>query len=344
MAAFTRRKAPPKALTLDLDSPTSIAGVVDNVVQHALDKGYTESRVDVTRVQFLRMSSFPFCARNWWLNQTSSRSRSRKEGTMMMFFTRVGTTVHEVFQEALTRLSMPYKGHDYEVGADHKLPMKALLVQDWRCRQCHTLHPFCPHPAACSHCGHDEFRHDEHTLRFSKHILGHMDGTYAFPHEPGAPYSKKWIHIPIDYKTASLAVLESGLIPYRGNSEQLLSYGALKAEHGYNVPGVCLIYVRRDNPHVRKTFFLPLNQEQQLRKILQWEKDFVAAGAAMSLEAFQQLPVRTTKNFETECEYCPYAKACEEDAKGKPARILMQAKTTLAFLTGKRRWSFPSFK
>lgn len=342
--SFTRRKSQPAALDLDLNSPTSVAGVVDAVVQHALDTGYCDGKVDVGRVQYLRISTFPFCARNWWLNQTASRSRIRKENTMTMFFTRVGTTVHEVFQEALSKLSAPYVGHDYEIEKTHKLPMNALLVQDWKCVFCKRKFSFCPHPKTCPDCGHDRFHADEHELAYSKHVLGHMDGTYAFPHAPGEPYSKKWIHIPIDYKTASLAVLDSGLLPYRGNSEQLLSYGALKAEDGYNVPGVCLIYVRRDNPHVRKVYYIPLNQELQLRKILKWEESYIHARQVTTLEGFQELPVRTKKNFETDCDYCPYVKACEEDAKGNPARILMHARTTLAFLQGKRMWMFPTYK
>lgn len=184
-------------------SKSDIARTIESVVETIFDKGINRSLVDPTRVQYLRISSFPFCARSWFLAQPSARAKFREEKASSVYFTSVGTAVHNCFQGAAASLSLP-KEHRVEDSDLAFLPKNGLLVQDWVCTNCKARVEFTPHPLRCEWCGETRFRGDEHEVKFSQRVLGHMDGTFAFPHAPKAKYSKMWIHIPIDYKGLAL--------------------------------------------------------------------------------------------------------------------------------------------
>lgn len=327
---------------VDPNSESSIQYAIDTLMEHMLKQGYAYSRTDPSRADWLRISSLPFCAREWWFNQVYSRSPIRKEEAMTLFFTRVGTAVHEAFQDAFTELSRVKTDdpHDHEA-KKRLLPHTAVLVQDWRCKQCRLVHEFQPKPHACTHCGHKEFGYKEHQVRYGKKVLGHMDGCFAFPHKPGAPYSKKWIHVPIDYKTASESVLTSGKLPYKGNTAQLLTYGAIKKKEGFNVPGIVLIYVRRDNPFKRVVCWVPLNMDAHLRKVDKWERQYIQAAAATTRKEALALPRFVNPDYETECTYCDFKRICQAEDEGNLQPLKNQVQVVLNFLSKPKPHTFP---
>lgn len=310
-------------------SKSDIARTIESVVETIFDKGINRSLVDPTRVQYLRISSFPFCARSWFLAQPSARAKFREEKASSVYFTSVGTAVHNCFQGAAASLSLP-KEHRVEDSDLAFLPKNGLLVQDWVCTNCKARVEFTPHPLRCEWCGETRFRGDEHEVKFSQRVLGHMDGTFAFPHAPKAKYSKMWIHIPIDYKTCSAAAINAaGKLPYPENVDQLLSYGAIKQAEGFNIPAVALIYLCRDNPSKRKIVPLTLDGEKQRKKILKYEKSYLLAEKCRDIKTAMSLPVRATENLDKNCMYCKYKKACGEEQSGKPAYLESLVKQTL---------------
>ena len=102
---FRRKAAPPKATRIDLASPSSVENAVDAIFGHTLENGYTFERTDPSRVSFLRISSFPFCARAWWLSQATSRNRKRETSVIGGYFTGVGTKVHSIIQDGLATIA-----------------------------------------------------------------------------------------------------------------------------------------------------------------------------------------------------------------------------------------------
>lgn len=348
MKFSVRRDRAVEHTVVDADSKSSIEYAVDTLMDHMLKNGYAYSHTDPSRANWLRISSLPFCAREWWLNQVHSRAPLRKEESTTLFFTRVGTAVHEAFQDAFTELAglpnLLLHGNTHHDPSEVKkilLPHNAVLVQDWRCTRCKLVHEFQPKPLRCSHCEGTEFGYKEHQVRYSRKVLGHMDGCFAFPHKPGAPYSKKWIHIPIDYKTASEAVLTSGKLPYRGNAAQLLTYAAIKRTEGYNVPGVVLIYIRRDNPFKRVVCWIPLNHDAQLAKIHKWERHYIRASKAHTFEEAMALPRFRNPDYDVDCSYCEFKRICQAEDEGNLKPLKTQVQVVLNFLRKPKPHEFP---
>ena len=187
-------------------NPTSVADlnhVIAAIFDMVVAKGETTHVNDPKRVDYLRVSSFPFCPRAWYLNFQAAKSRSRHNPLPSDYFTSVGTLVHRIFQSGITSVSMPAQ---LQPDPDNPtvLPYGGLLIQDWHCTHCGKNHEFQPRPLHCQWCGTSSFRDDEHEVTYGTHVLGHMDGTLAFPVTKGQPYSKKWAHIPIDYKGLAL--------------------------------------------------------------------------------------------------------------------------------------------
>lgn len=324
---------------LEIESPSDIESAIDQIYDHVMNNGYNVTRNDPSRADQLRISSFPFCSRAYFLSQPLRQLTRSRVSVIGSNFTTIGTAFHENVQQGVENLAAPPPPYA-EKGSDlwkiHFLPRGALLVQAWRCKGCgHHIH-FSPYPTdPCPYCGGEEWRGDEHALSYGKHTHGHMDGTFAFPHEKGAPYSKKWIHIPIDYKTASANKLDKG-VPFLANVEQILSYGAIKRHDGYNVPGCCLIYATRDNPFKRKVCYLPVHASQQLRKIDEWEVQFAKTKNARTLEEGMALPPRKVPdgNYQDHCTYCQFANICKEADKGNTNPLKAQVNTTVHFFKG----------
>jgi hypothetical protein len=256
----------------------------------------------------------------------------------------VGTAVHHVIQSCASTLAGPCHSPVEEDHKVHRFPGGALLIQSWKCKNCRASVEFGPRPKTCAYCKEDVFIGDETEVEFGKFTLGHMDGTIAFPHEKDAPYSKKWFHIPIDYKTSSKAVLEGGKLPYPTNEDQLLSYGCILHRDGYNVPGTVLIYICRDNPNNRKVCFSKLDVAKQEQKMLGYEATYKAARKVKTIEEFMELGQRTKDDFERSCDYCQFKPMCMKETLGKGDDVIKaQAASVVKFLNGRRMWDYPKF-
>lgn len=266
----------------------------------ALEGGYHHTTPDPLRVSNLRISSFPFCARHWLLSLPLRTAKRVRSTVSEAWFLHVGTVAHDVLQQSL---------------ATAELPMNAVLVQDWVCDSCGERHRFQPKPAACRFCASKNLRHAETQLRYSKHVMGHMDGCVAYPHEKGAHYSKKWYHVPIDYKTTMLKTVAGNAptLPYKDNVEQLATYTGILAHQGYNTPGFILVYVPRDNPHAWIPKYTPFDPNV-LRRVDRYQSLYVRARNVQTVEDARRIPPVVTENFKTECKHCAYKTVCEAAA------------------------------
>lgn len=314
-------------------TPKKVEDLVNSALDFAYEQGTTVHRTDPSRSSYLRVSSLPYCARQNWLNLVFSLSRNRTEQTSGLYYMHLGTAVHELLQGTIESCTTEafFKEHE------KRLPNRSVLVQDWLCKNCGHRHRFVPRPSACDWCGEhgDRMKPLEHQVRYGKVTLGHMDGTLAFPDadDPKAPYSKRWIHVPWDYKTCSLAVAASkGKLPYEGNKVQLTTYGAIKYNEGYNVPGVTLIYIPRDNPRQRKSIYVPLKAKEVLSKLDGYEQLFFQVKAADTLAKGLALPPKVDTGFATKCEFCKYVSSCEAAAKGNLRPLTLQAEKVIKFL------------
>lgn len=271
---------------------------LSGVLRVATTDGVTTSHPDKARVLKLRVSSFPFCARRWYLSLPKLTAKAFVSSAVDEWFLRIGTTAHEVLQQAMATAQ-----HD-----------KAVLVQDWLCLDCGHRHVFQPRPSACRFCGSRRLRHEETCVTRGKHLLGHMDGCVAFvPRGQGlTDYSPAWPHVFLDYKTTTLDTVQSKLdtLPYPENVEQLNAYAAIKHEAGVNAVGSVLVYVPRDNPYRYHVAPVPLDLSV-LERIDGYERRYEQARAAATLEQARALPTKVKKDFASRCAHCPFTAACE---------------------------------
>lgn len=310
--------------------------MVDAVVKYTMDHSLHERATDPSRIEFLRVSSLPFCSRQMFLGVFGSLNTTAHLDSRMMFYVTIGSGVHEVTQHSLDFMSHPGKTSFHELG---RLPGKCLIVQDWRCLECRHDYVFQPRPLRCDWCGHTEFSGHEHTVRYGKRILGHMDGTYAFPSpdDPKATYSKQWVHVPIDYKTSTLSAVASGNgLPHPGNVSQLEAYGAIKANEGYNIRSAALIYISRDSPFKRRVCAFKVNTPLVLKKLAVYEAQYEATWAVINkptVKAAMALPPVVDKDFEYNCGFCKFTDACLKASKGNTGPLEAQVKTRVEWLS-----------
>lgn len=249
--------------------------------------------------------------------------------------------MHECLQGGANSLSYPVHLQDESMGI-RELPNNALLIQDWICRECKHRHTFTPHPGHCTHCGCNNLRGDEHEVSFSRKVLGHMDGTFAFAPKKRAAYKKSWVHIPFDYKTTTKGAIEGTKLPYPENVDQLLTYGALKSLEGYNIPAVALIYVCRDTPFKRAVKVIKLDAKAQIKKVLRYEREYEAASQVTTIDDAMKLGARATTDFETNCMYCGYKKMCSDYEAGNHAYLKRQNEQVIRLMASRKDHLWPT--
>lgn len=340
-------RRPPKQVLVNPASKKDLAFALGTIFDHTFKEGLHRRKSDPTRSTFLRVSSFPFCGRQWALSLKNQYAQYVFQETASAYFTSVGTTVHEVFQEAMEFLAAPEAKSDW--GKD-EFYAKAVIVQNWKCTDCGHVHKFVPHPSACEWCGASGHTiiGKEHQVRWGKFVLGHMDGTLAFPHQAGEPYSKLWHHIPYDFKTTTKSAIEGSALPYEDNVSQLTAYGEIKRNDGYNVPAVCLTYISRDNPSLRKNCVVPLLGKRTAKEMKTYEKHYRWARNATqadsaTVEQVMALPPVVESDFEAKCKYCKFTKICQASSQGNDKPLKLQATDVVKFLRkGGQRWAFPN--
>jgi hypothetical protein len=170
---------------------------------------------DASRLEQLRCSALPYCPTSALVNY-AQRGGFRAMDMRMAFYVRVGSAVHEVFQNYLAQTGS--------------------LLADYYCPRCKTWfrssHQY-------EHCDGATDYH-EITLAY-KGVHGHIDAVFK---DKSGEY---WI---VDFKTCSLAGLTSKLkAPPAGYYAQVRAYAyLLLKQYGIRVRGVMLMYVPRDNP------------------------------------------------------------------------------------------------
>jgi len=280
---------------MTIDWETRFRGTLNAAIEH----GSHVTQPDPLRVTKLRISSFPFCARDWLLALPTRTAPRLRSTVAEEWFLHMGTTAHDVLQQSV---------------ATTELPMSALLIQDWICTECNERHRFQPRPGKCSFCGHATLKHAETRLHYGPHVIGHMDGCLAYPHKKSAAYSKDWYHVPLDYKTTTSKAVEGNAptLPYASNVEQLSTYTAILHKYGYNTPGCVLIYVPRDNPHAWIPKFVPYDAET-LSRVDTYVKHYTQARAVKSVKDARKLPPVATEDFDRHCRYCKFKPLCKAE-------------------------------
>jgi hypothetical protein len=204
----------PDALTLT---------IVNKALRRTIQEGQTSLKVDPKRSLYLRPSQLPYCALRQYFNLPKLLVRSNAMDFGSTFYTRVGTAVHTVLQEAMQSIAQK----------------DSYCLFDWICRDCKTRHSLHKDLKVCTNCGSRNVYADEHEINLPW-IQGHIDNIIV---------SGKYAVI-VDYKTTSSSALASKGKPLNYTT-QIGTYCTLMkpvlAKLGLELIGWALIYVARDN-------------------------------------------------------------------------------------------------
>lgn len=203
------------------------------------------SRADPQRLLSLRCSQLPFCGPAFFTN-LSTRGMFRHLDVRGMYYTSVGTTVHEVMQKAMS--------------IDNE-----SILGNWKCAECGKTSLFSTVKSCCGF----PMDYEEISVNY-KGIQGHIDTVFITK-------TGLWI---VDYKTTSLKARDSkSKDPGPAYKEQLISYATLverqygkflkKAGYPNKVTGVMNLFLPRDDPAQRISWSQTLTSEM---KDAQWSK------------------------------------------------------------------------
>ena len=191
------------------------------VYREIYDDAVTLYKQDQSRLYNLRCSQLPYCPRSVLLDHLTY-GRHRPMPMSMAYYTKVGTTVHEVMQSYLA--------------------MSGRFLADYHCKVCGKKYPF-SHKHEC--CGtpttYYEVTIDVGTKKGVLGIQGHIDGIFK---DSKGNY---WI---VDFKTTSIAGVKGKLRnPGDGYIRQIRAYAVLlRKQYKVKVKGVMLVFIPRDNP------------------------------------------------------------------------------------------------
>jgi hypothetical protein len=279
---------------MELRAPLKVT-TAEQAIEYAIDTYEVVEKVDPSRVQYLRISSFPFCGVQWLLGYPIAVSGRRTNKFMGSYFTSVGTSVHSSIQATL----------------DHS----PFIIQDWFCPACKHLHAFKLRPAKCKGCGApgEKLKGKEHTYKKDV-ILGHLDGAILL---------KGGKIVIIDYKTTSVRKAGSKTaIPGLSNVRQIEAYAALLKQEGYDISGWTLIYISRDNAkRIYKSsdeFYghsFDKEYPKVLKRVSKYVSDYKVVTGAKTLKDIETIVANrrllsTEPGGEELCGYCPYKAAC----------------------------------
>lgn len=226
----------------------------ENDGQNSGNNGNTVLQDFCESLYFSRPSSFNVCAMHLFKGLLVSElfydEFVKGMSPFELFFTGVGTTVHDVLQKTVC-------GHSQ---------WGRKLWGDFLCRRCGSEYKFCLKPLICENCGSGSsyIEYQEVEVKYNvidsllgvggkgkkgkikKYIptIGHVD-TILFDSPESCCV--------IDYKTTSNRALEAHLeygnkFPYKHNQDQVRAYGYMLSQEPYNLPvkRTALVYVTRD--------------------------------------------------------------------------------------------------
>lgn len=293
-----------------------IENKVGEVIKKTLNDGTVLNINDPTRLTNVRFSSFPFCGVKWFLDLPSLVSPRVRKDYAFGYFTSVGTTVHEVTQEALHSLADIFEGDDIEV------------LWDWKCKSCKhregILVPQAPE-GPCSKCGGTTgYSREEHQVRhrntkLDKEAVGHTDTILRIKLSPALERltGSKYGVIIADYKTSSVYnVSKKDALPYPNNVAQISKYaGALQKT--LPVIGWALIYMPRDVPFRYKICVGYVSQEdcvkhrKDINKYIRLHTQWSQASTWEDFSAlYERRPCQSLSDIPEEFKDCDHQKNC----------------------------------
>ena len=298
-----------------------ISKKVNHIIKSTLDSGTVVNINDPSRLTNVRFSSFPFCGVRWFLELPHLVSKSAKKDYAFGYFTRVGTTVHEVTQEALHAVMQAFDAEDVEV------------LWDWKCKSCKHRHAVlqgtCP-TDNCSACGASSgFSREEHQVRHTnkklgKQAVGHVDTilkvklTPALARLTGDEYGV----IIVDYKTSSVHNVskKDSDLPYPDNVAQISKYAGV-IRKTLPVIGWALVYMPRDIPFRFKVCVGAVTEEdclahrRDINKYIRVHTEWSSARTEEEiLELYEKRPCRSLADVPAEFKKCDHVKGCCSNA------------------------------
>ena len=285
---------------MDLIKPVAIK-TVEQAVEYAIESYEVTEKLDPSRLETLRVSSFPFCGTKWLLNYPTASRGKRVSKFMESFFTSVGTAVHSGIQSILN--------------------YSPFIVQDWKCFSCGKLHKFTVRPEACKKCGSEVVVGREHEYK-KDFLVGHLDGAIKL---------KSGKIVIIDYKTTSVYKLENrSLLPNLENVRQIEAYAALLKEQGHDIEGWTLIYIARNNAkrvYKSSTDYYGHSFEVEYPRILKrietYKRHYLVVSQAKEMSDVEVLVSKRRSLSENTkikgiCKHCPYLTICTQESKLLP--------------------------
>lgn len=280
--------------------------------------GTVGHKTDYKRITQLRFSSFPFCGLYWFLKLPESIQPHTRKDFGFAYFTSVGTTVHNVFQEAIqsivpadTRLLHDYVCRRYDCGHRHRLRFKA--------------------PKACTKCKGELFEAAE--VEVSLHgAKGHIDQILVWVDDDGEMHL-----IVIDYKTTTSQKVNSKKgIPYKENISQIRSYCAALTDEGYSVSAFVLIYIPRDNPFMPWPYvemYTDAMYKKDVARIAGYKEQHDAwtavQASADAIALLDQRPCQDPLDVPEDYADCEYCKLCTLRDTKKLQQKLTETSTAL---------------
>lgn len=239
---------------------------------------------DPTRVLFLRPSQLPFCPVDFFI-QNAMHGTVRTLDFGGCFYTRVGTVVHEVMQQALC--------------------LSGKFLANYECKECGTMHEL-SYKYEC--CGFPTVYH-ELSINY-KGISGHIDAVYR------GDDGKFYI---LDFKTTGIAAApKKAKDPGIVYVEQIEAYAVLlELQYKIQIEGIMDAFILRDNPNKDPAVFVKkLTDENRTvikKRLKRYLKMHAAALDASTLEeALELVEYPRCKN-----PYCPVCKLPEKTLRAE---------------------------
>lgn len=217
---------------------------VESRIQGFLESARMPEPIDSKRILKLRFSGLPFCALRWFIKLPSNLCKQRQVDFGYRYFTKVGHTVHDVFQSTVEQAS----GLTF---------LKDFICAEPTCRTRYAMRT--NSPSSCDKCGSSAFDSDEHEIIW-RGAVGHVDEIIA--RDEDHKTVDLW-----DYKTTSTRSLnKADSIEY---VSQIRSYATVLSERGYKVESLSLIYIPRDNPYGFRVSMVPWDEKIRINH-LKW--------------------------------------------------------------------------
>lgn len=254
-----------------------------NIARNSLVKVHSR---DISRLETIRASQLPFCPLNFVLTVAKFGPHSVLQ-FYSSYFTKVGTTVHEVLQDAMAT--------------------RGRFLANWECSVCGSVRKFSHEPMCCG------FQSSYNEIKIEhEYVTGHIDG--VFKGEDG----RYWI---LDYKTTSTAQAKNRMAyPGRGYIEQVEAYAlACRELFNLDIAGVIVFFITRDNPTQPYVWAQELESEDfpdikaRMKEYHDMHKFALEAKTKEDLkEVWRNRMCRNSQDVDDLAGYCLFKRGCSD--------------------------------